>query len=110
MEMLKPGVKLSDMYRACRSEVEASTNIPSYPRGHVGHSISVESTLEDHPWITAAEPSAFEPGMVVSHEMSYAATSNTPHEGSYNIEDTFLITEDGHERFSFTNEKLEWII
>ena len=110
MEMLRPGVKLSDMYHACRSEVEASTNIPSYPRGHVGHSISVESTLEDHPWITAAEPSAFEPGMVVSHEMSYAATSNTPHEGSYNIEDTFLITEDGHERFSFTNEKLEWII
>jgi Xaa-Pro aminopeptidase len=108
MEMLKPGVKLSDMYRACRSVVEESTIIPSYPRGHVGHSISVESTLEDQPWITANEDSCFEPGMVVSHEMSYAATFNTPHEGSYNIEDTFLITEDGHERFSFTNETLEW--
>jgi len=109
VEMLKPGVKLSDMYHACRSVVEGSTVIPSYPRGHVGHSISVEATLEDHPWISAAEPSVFEPGMVVSHEMSYAATSDTPHEGSYNIEDTFLITEEGHERFSFTNETLEWI-
>ena len=110
VEMLKPGVKLSDMYQACRSAVEASNIIPSYPRGHVGHSISVESTLEDHPWISAAEQSAFEPGMVVSHEMSYAATSGTPHEGSYNIEDTFLITEEGHERFSFTNESLEWVV
>jgi Xaa-Pro dipeptidase len=108
LEMLKPGIKLSDMYNACRAMVESSNIIPSYPRGHIGHSISLEATLEDHPWITAEEHSVFEPGMVVSHEMSYAATANLAHQGSYNIEDTVLITDDGHERFSFVNETLEW--
>jgi len=46
--------------------------------------------------------------MVVSSEMFYAATANLAHQGSYNIEDTVLITDDGHERFSFVNKTLEW--
>lgn len=108
METLKPGMRLSDTYNVCRAVVEASDNIPSYPRGHVGHSICVEGVLEDQPAITVDEHSFYEPGMVVSHEMSYAATANTPHPGSYNIEDTFLITEEGHERFSYANDSLEW--
>ena len=104
--MLRPGVALSDMYHACRSDVEESTDIPSYPRGHVGHPSAWKQRSKvtlDH----GHRALDFEPGMVVSHEMSYAATSDTPHEGSYNISDTFLITEERHERFSFTDEALE---
>lgn len=108
MEMLKPGVRISDMYNECRAIVEASDIIPKYPRGHLGHSLSLAATVEDHPWITADEHSVFEPGMVMCHEMSYAATGNTPHEGSYNIEDTVVITEDGHERFTYANESFDW--
>ena len=30
------------------------------------------------------------------------------YEGSYNIEDTVVITEDGHERFTYANESFDW--
>jgi Xaa-Pro dipeptidase len=40
LELLKPGVKMSELYAEVRAEVEKSPIFPNYARGHVGHSIS----------------------------------------------------------------------
>jgi Xaa-Pro aminopeptidase len=108
IEMLRPGVKMSDLYAAVRAEVEKSPLIPCYARGHVGHSISVNPFLEDNPKFAPHVDVTLQPGMVVCLETSYMGAAGAPAPGPYNIEDSFAITEDGHERFTTAPDSLEW--
>ncbi|MEJ1996171.1 MAG: Xaa-Pro peptidase family protein [Gemmatimonadales bacterium] len=108
VEMLRPGVKMSDLYAAVRAEVEKSSVIPVYARGHVGHSISVSPTVEDNPKFAPGVDIEFQPGMVVSLETSYMAAEGAPAPGPYNIEDSFAITDTGHERFTTAPDSLVW--
>jgi hypothetical protein len=64
LELLKPGVKMSEMYAEVRAAVEKSPLLPTYARGHVGHSISLSPLLEDHPLFAPGFDVVFEPGMV----------------------------------------------
>ena len=106
--MLAPGVKMKDLYAAIRAEVEKSSVIPKYPRGHMGHCISVAPTAEDIPKISANEETVFQPGMCISMECSYMAAEGAPAPGPYNIEDSFAITDKGHERFTTVPNSLVW--
>ena len=108
MEMLKPGVKMSEMYAEVRAEVEKSPLLPVYARGHVGHSISVAPLLEDQPLFAPAFDVEFKPGMVVSLETSYMAAQGSYAPGPYNIEDSFAITENGYDRFTTVPDSLVW--
>ena len=108
LEMLGPGVKMKDLYAAIRAEVEKSSVIPKYPRGHMGHGISVAPTAEDIPKISQDQEMAFQPGMCISMECSYMAAQGAPAPGPYNIEDSFVITEDGYERFTTANDTIFW--
>jgi len=108
LEMLGPGVKFKDLYAAIRKEVEKSSVIPVYPRGHMGHCISVAPTAEDVPKISANEETVFQPGMCISMECSYMAAPGAPAPGPYNIEDSFVITEDGYERFTTAPDSIFW--
>ena len=108
LEMLGPGVKFKDLYAAIRKEVEKSSVIPVYPRGHMGHGISVAPTAEDIPKISATEETVFQPGMCISMECSYMAAKGAPAPGPYNIEDSFVITEDGYERFTMAPDSIIW--
>ena len=108
LEMLGPGVKMKDLYAAIRAEVEKSSVIPKYPRGHMGHGISVAPTAEDIPKISANEETVFQPGMCISMECSYMAAQGAPAPGPYNIEDSFVITKDGYERFTTANDTIFW--
>jgi Xaa-Pro dipeptidase len=108
LEMLGPGVKMKDLYAAIRTEVEKSSVIPVYPRGHMGHGISVAPTAEDVPKISANEETVFQPGMCISMECSYMAAEGAPAPGPYNIEDSFVITEDGYERFTMAPDSIIW--
>jgi Xaa-Pro dipeptidase len=108
LEMLAPGVKMKDLYAAIRAEVEKSSIIPVYPRGHMGHGISVAPTAEDVPKISANEETVFQPGMCISMECSYMAAEGAPAPGPYNIEDSFVITEDGYERFTMAPDSIFW--
>jgi Xaa-Pro aminopeptidase len=108
LEMLGPGVKFKDLYAAIRKEVEKSSVIPKYPRGHMGHGISVAPTAEDIPKISATEETVFQPGMCISMECSYMAAKGAPAPGPYNIEDSFVITEDGYERFTMAPDSIIW--
>ena len=108
LEMLGPGVKMKDLYAAIRAEVEKSSVIPKYPRGHMGHCISVAPTAEDIPKISQNEETVFQPGMCISMECSYMAAQGAPAPGPYNIEDSFVITEDGYDRFTMAPDSIIW--
>jgi Xaa-Pro aminopeptidase len=108
VELLKPGTKFSDMYAEVRAEVEKSPIFPQYARGHVGHSISVNPLLEDNPKFSPGVDIVLEPGMVVSLETSYMGALGSYAPGPYNIEDSFVITEDGHERFTTAPDSVVW--
>lgn len=100
MNMLGPGVKMSDVFKEVQKAIKA--DIPGYKRGHHGHSIGCNRFTEEAPFIAAAEDRVFEPGMVFCLEMPYYSSKNH----SYNIEDTFLITENGCEFFTHSNRTL----
>ena len=108
LTLLKPGVKMSEMYTEVRAEVEKSPIFPNYARGHVGHSISLSPLLEDHPLFAPGFDVEFQPGMCVSLETSYMAAGGSYAPGPYNIEDSFAITEKGYDRFTTVPESLVW--
>lgn len=100
IRMLGPGVKMSDVFREVQAAVRAE--IPGYKRGHHGHSIGCNRFTEEAPFIAAGEDRTFRPGMVFCLEMPYYSSKNH----SFNIEDTFLITENGCEFFTHSNQSL----
>ncbi|MEY8336888.1 Xaa-Pro peptidase family protein [Lachnospiraceae bacterium 62-35] len=100
VRMLGPGVKMSDVFREVQNTIKA--DIPGYKRGHHGHSIGCNRFTEEAPFISGTEDKVFQPGMVFCLEMPYYSSKNH----SYNIEDTFLITENGCEFFTHPNDTL----
>lgn len=101
-EKLGPGVRMCDLFHFAEDHV--AKVIPGYNRGHFGHSIGCNLFCEEYPMITAAETRVFEPGMVFCVEVPYYSSFNN----SYNIEDTVLITENGIDRFTKSNEDIFW--
>lgn len=109
VEMLKPGVKISDMYWAMREEVEKSRLIPKYPRGNLGHSVGCGFNAEEYPTISASRGDmTFEPGMVFCIETPYSGIGGALAHGGFNIEDTFAVTEDGYEAFTHAPSSIIW--
>lgn len=100
VSMLKPGIRCSDIYIAVRKEVEKSRLISKYPRGHVGHSMGSGISFEEQPTLASNTDIIIRPGMVFSLETPYSATGKAVVTGGFNIEDTFVITEDGYEAFT----------
>ena len=94
-EMLRPGTKISDIFHAAQGEVR-SNGFPRYTRGHYGHSIGLDSFLEEPPYISADESTQLQPGMVLAVETPYWGDSI----GCFQIEDMVVITEDGYENFN----------
>jgi len=94
-ELMRPGVKLSEIFRVTTEEVR-SHGFPNYSRGHFGHSIGLDSFVEEPPFISANEETQLLPGMVMCLETPYYAESL----GSFQVEDMILITPDGCENFN----------
>lgn len=108
VEMLKPGVKMSDVYHAVRAEVEKCPLIPHYPRGHVGHSIGCNIDAEEHPTFSPGSQAVLQENMVVCLETPYSGTGNAPVVGGFNLEDTHAITADGHDSFTENPDNIFW--
>lgn len=98
--MLGPGVKMCDVFNAVQATIKK--DIPGFKRGHHGHSIGCNRFTEEAPFISGTETLEFQPGMVFCLEMPYYSSKNH----SFNIEDTFTITETGVEFFTHANETL----
>ncbi|MEA4891764.1 MAG: Xaa-Pro peptidase family protein [Peptococcaceae bacterium] len=108
VSMLKPGVPMKEIYKAIREEVEKSRLIPKYPRGHMGHSIGSGSGPEEYPTIAPGTDYVLKPDMVVCLETPYSAAGNAPVKGGFNLEDTHVITADGHESFTIMPGNIFW--
>ena len=101
LSMIGPGVKCADVFNAMLGVVQKK--IPAFKRGHFGHSLS-PIRGEDYPFISNANPGVFEPGMIFCIEAPYYSSGL----GSYNVEDTLLITDNGYELFTHANRELFW--
>lgn len=100
LSMMGPGIKLSEVFRRTL-EVIRKHGLPTYIRGHFGHTTGSGLT-EDYPMISANEDTVLAPGMVFCLETPYYSARHH----SYNIEDEIVITQDGYERFTYTNRTL----
>lgn len=75
--------------------------------GHFGHSIGCSIHFaEEYPFISAHTTDVFQPGMVFSLETPYYKEFV----GAINIEDSFLITENGIDRFTHAPETIFGIV
>ena len=101
LSMIGPGVKCADVFNAMMALVQKK--IPAFKRGHFGHSLS-PLRGEDYPFISNSNPGTFEPGMIFCIEAPYYSSKL----GSYNVEDTLLITENSFELFTHANKELFW--
>lgn len=100
LAMAGPGVRLSEMFGAILEEIRRH-GLPTYIRGHFGHGTGCGLT-EDFPFISPDNDTLMEPGMVFCLETPFYSSKHH----SYNIEDEFVVTENGIERFTFTNRSL----
>ncbi len=100
-EVMRPGTPISAVYRAADERMQA-LGFPGYSRGHYGHSIGLDTFVEEPPFISANEHSELQPGMLLCLEAPYYSASL----GSYQIEDMILITENGHENFNTLSYEL----
>ncbi len=94
-ELMRPGTPISEVYRAA-DEAMQTQGFFGYSRGHYGHSIGLDTFVEEPPFISATEHSELQPGMLLCLETPYYSASL----GSYQIEDMILITENGHQNFN----------
>lgn len=96
-----PGVKMSSIFNGIH-ELLKKRGFNNYIRGHQGHSLGCGQSAEEYPFIAPDENRIFEPGMTINIELPYYSSKNQ----TYNIEDTFLITETGIELFSKASPSL----
>ena len=94
-QLMRPGTTISEIYRAADAVMQ-SRGFPGYSRGHYGHSIGLDTFVEEPPFISATEHSPLQPGMLLCLETPYYSAAL----GSYQIEDMLLITETGAENFN----------
>jgi len=100
IEKFVPGNKLSDVFHAVMKVCHKGA-LPHYVRGHCGHTNGL-GPGEEYPMLNPDNDMFFEPGMVFCFETPYYSSKYH----NYNLEDTLVITEDGHELFTNTNRSL----
>ncbi|MCI2020686.1 MAG: Xaa-Pro peptidase family protein [Lentilactobacillus buchneri] len=97
---IKPGVRFCDLFRGIDNEIDLEKY--NYVRGHYGHSLSCAVDGEEGPFISPSEERTFEPGMVMCLETPFYGSKHQ----TFNIEDTFLVTENGAEFFTHASPSL----
>lgn len=88
--MIRPGTVVGDVFRTAMRHVH-DNGFPSYARGHVGHSVGIDTFHEEPPYISPGSTTVIKLGMVFAVEVP----SYTPDVGAVMIEDMLVVTEDG---------------
>lgn len=89
---LVPGARIGAAFTAAMGIVH-DAGFPSFNRGHVGHSVGIDTFHEEPPFIGPDCDVLVRPGMVFAVEVP----SYTPDVGAIMIEDMVVIREDGPE-------------
>ncbi|WP_281165771.1 M24 family metallopeptidase [Liquorilactobacillus sicerae] len=100
VENIKPGVRMCDIFNGINDRINLKKY--NYVRGHYGHSISCSTDGEEGPFISPKEKRVFKPGMVMCLETPFYSSNLQ----TFNIEDTFLVTENGTEFFTHASPSL----
>lgn len=90
LAQLKPGRTLAQVHQAATDWL-AREGMRSYRRGHFGHGVGYSIFSEQWPFIAADSDVEIEAGMVLAYEIPLYVDGLA----SFNLEDQFLITEDG---------------
>jgi len=93
VEKLQPGTKVSDVYRV-GNEIMRRVDSNYGRRVFMGHSHGLE--IHEKPYISPTTEDLLMPGMVMCVEVPYYV----PEGNSFQLEDEYLITTDGHKRLS----------
>jgi len=106
IEMLKPGVKISELHKESIEAMKKRNPDIEYPLSFVGHSIGL--AIHEPPWFSADEESLLEPGMVINLEIGAYDIPQWRTLGGF-LEDLFLITENGCENLTEEGSMNLWI-
>ena len=101
LKLIRPGVKPKDVFEKAMKTVQ-DNGLPNYNRGHVGHSVGLDQTVEEPPFISSYSENPIVPGNVFCLELPYYAYGF----GSIQFEDMVLVTEDGHELLTKSSKLL----
>ena len=96
--LLRPGVTAGEIYAATVDGLRQF--LPNARPEHVGHGIGVEH--HESPALVHGNTQALEPSMVINLETLYHDAEH----GAFAVEDTYLITQDGHERWTHLSREL----
>ncbi|MEV4419902.1 M24 family metallopeptidase [Patulibacter sp. NPDC049589] len=92
--LIRPGTPMREVFRVAQDAVRRG-GLPTYTRGHVGHAAGL-GLDEQGPFLGPFEERPLEPGMVVCFETPYYVRGL----GGHQLEDMYLITDDGAERLT----------
>ena len=98
VSLLRPGATAGEIYTATVDGLRQS--LPDARLEHVGHGIGVEH--HESPALIHGSTQTLEPNMVINLETLY----HDDEHGAFAVEDTYLITEDGHERWTHLSREL----
>jgi len=102
LKQIRPGIKASDLFEIAMRTV-AEDGFGPYRRQHCGHGIGLE--VYEPPVLNPANETLIEPGMVFCLETPYYELGW----GGMMCEDTVIVTEDGHRRFTISDRELQVI-
>jgi Xaa-Pro dipeptidase len=90
---IRPGVEVGEIFRIAQDCI-TKNGYPRFRRGHYGHSLGIDTFHEEPPYVSEADRTAIEPGMVLAIE----TPAYTTDAGAIMIEDLVHVLEDGIER------------
>ncbi|MEO6122324.1 MAG: Xaa-Pro peptidase family protein [Ilumatobacteraceae bacterium] len=102
LKLIRAGVRASEMFALAIQKV-ADSGFGPYRRQHCGHGIGLE--VYEPPVLNPATDLLLEPGMVFCLETPYYELGW----GGMMCEDTVVVTEDGHRRFTQSSRELQVI-
>jgi Xaa-Pro aminopeptidase len=101
LELMRPGMTPKTVFQRAM-QVAQEKGLPNYVRGHVGHSVGLDQTVEEPPFISLNSENPMVPGNVFCLELPYYGYGF----GSIQFEDIVLITEEGHELLTTSSKAL----
>jgi Xaa-Pro aminopeptidase len=101
-EVMKPGMPVADVARACGRELERAGFEATFDCGRMGHGMGLMST--EPPSVTIYDDTILQEGMIINLEPGIVTDI-----GVFDLEENFVITKDGFETLSGGSRKLHLI-
>lgn len=101
-EVMKPGLPVAEVARACARELERVGHKASFDCGRMGHGMGLMST--EPPSVTIHDDTILKEGMIINLEPGLVVES-----GVFDLEENYVITKDGYETLSGSSHDIHQI-